>query len=198
MGGCHVDLTWKGCAKVFLLSANIYLKLIFLAKLVKSFNTDLLELIRNRRGCYKFWLQRNGANKLLYCWSFPLLLRHESWSKSCERRSCGLVDFVMHQSIPPAPNPPPPGLLRAICLPCHSRRWGICKFCTARGPGICQPRGNSRAFDAHAVSYQNIITHSDSLLAESPRSLLDKSGKRKLLFPTYLGRSKETLLAGYY
>ena len=108
MGGCHVDLTWKGCAKVFLLSANIYLKLIFLAKLVKSFNTDLLELIRNRRGCYKFWLQRNGANKLLYCWSFPLLLRHESWSKSCERRSCGLVDFVMHQSIPPAPNPPPP------------------------------------------------------------------------------------------
>ena len=109
MGGCHVDLTWKGCAKVFLLSANIYLKLIFLAKLVKSFNTDLLELIRNRRGCYKFWLQRNGANKLLYCWSFPLLLRHESWSKSCERRSCGLVDFVMHQSIPPAPNPPPPG-----------------------------------------------------------------------------------------
>ena len=45
-----MDLTWKGCAKVFLLSANIYLKLIFLAKLVKSFNTDLLELIRNWRG----------------------------------------------------------------------------------------------------------------------------------------------------
>ena len=40
-----------GCAKLFLLSANIYLKLIFLAKLLKSFiNTDLLELIRNRRG----------------------------------------------------------------------------------------------------------------------------------------------------
>ena len=38
----------------FPFSANIYLKLIFLAKLVKSFDTDLLELIRNRRGWYKF------------------------------------------------------------------------------------------------------------------------------------------------
>ena len=35
---------------------------------------------------------------------------------------------------------------------------GICKFCTARGPGICQPRGHSRAFDTYAVSYQNITT----------------------------------------
>ena len=43
--------------------------------------------------------------------------------------------------------PPPFGLLR-----------GICKFCTARGPGICQPPGHSRAFDTHAVSYQNITT----------------------------------------
>ena len=46
-----MDLTWKGGAKVFRLSANIYLKL---AKLLKYFTTDLLELIRNRRGWYKF------------------------------------------------------------------------------------------------------------------------------------------------
>ena len=39
-----MDLTWKGCAKVFLLSVNIYLKCIVLAKLLKSFNKDLLEL----------------------------------------------------------------------------------------------------------------------------------------------------------
>ena len=38
-----MDLTWKGCAKVFLLSAKIYLKRIVLAKL-KSFNKDLLEV----------------------------------------------------------------------------------------------------------------------------------------------------------
>ena len=41
----------------------------------------------------------------------------------------------MHQSIPPAPSPLPPGLLRGICPPCQSRRWGICKFCKPRVPG---------------------------------------------------------------
>ena len=53
---------------------------------------------------------------------------------------------------------PPPrataGHLHALSVP----GWGICKFCTARGPGIRQPRGHSRGFDAHAVSYQNITT----------------------------------------
>ena len=34
------------------------------------------------------------------------------------------------------------------------REWGICKFCSARGPGIYQPRGYSQAFDTHAISYQ--------------------------------------------
>ena len=66
---------------------------------------------------------------------------------------------VMHQSIPAAPSgPPPPGLLRGICPPCQSRGWGISKFCTVRWPGIYQPRGHSRVFDTHAVSYQNITT----------------------------------------
>ena len=51
-----------------------------------------------------------------------------------------------------------PGLLLGICPACQSRVWGICKFCTAHGPGICQPQGHSRAFDTHAVSYQNITT----------------------------------------
>ena len=67
---------------------------------------------------------------------------------------------IMHQSIPAAPSAPPPlpGLLRCICPPCQSRGLGICKFFSARAPGICQPRGHSRAFDKHAVSYQNITT----------------------------------------
>ena len=70
----------------------------------------------------------------------------------------------MHESIAaapsPRPHPPPPssGLLRGIRPPCQSRAWGIRKFCVARGPGICQPRGNSRAFDTHKVSYRNITT----------------------------------------
>ena len=69
----------------------------------------------------------------------------------------------MHQSIPaaPRPSPPPPPtppfrLLRGIRSPGQSRGWGICKFCAAWGPGIYQPRGRPRAFDTHAVSYQNI------------------------------------------
>ena len=53
---------------------------------------------------------------------------------------------------------PRPGLLRAICSPFQSQGWGICKFCAARVPGICQPRGYSRAFEPHEVSYQNITT----------------------------------------
>ena len=62
----------------------------------------------------------------------------------------------MHQSIPATPRHPPPtpppfphlGLLR-----------GICKILHFPGLGICQPRGHSRAFDTHAVSYQNITIH---------------------------------------
>ena len=67
---------------------------------------------------------------------------------------------LMHQSIPaPSPPPPhPPEATAALCPPCQSRGWGICKFCNARVPGICQPRGHSRAFDTHTVSYQNITT----------------------------------------
>ena len=53
------------------------------------------------------------------------------------------------------PVPPPP---RATAGHLLTRGWSICKFCAARVPGICQPRGHSRAFDTHAVSYQNITT----------------------------------------
>ena len=62
----------------------------------------------------------------------------------------------MHKSIPAAPSPPPPPPPpRATC---QSRGWGICKFCAARGPDICQSRGHSQAFDTHAVSSKNIAT----------------------------------------
>ena len=56
------------------------------------------------------------------------------------------------------PAPPPPGYCGAFARLVSPGGWGICKFCTARGPGICQPPGHSRAFDTHAVSYQNITT----------------------------------------
>ena len=67
---------------------------------------------------------------------------------------------VMHQSIPPAPclPPTPPGYCGPFARLVSPEGWGICKFYTVRGSGIYQPQGNSRAFDTHAVSHQNITT----------------------------------------
>ena len=59
--------------------------------------------------------------------------------------------------------------------PCQSWGWGICKFCAALGPGICQPRGHSRAFHTHAVSYQNITTQK-VLLEKSRLAHLSRTG----------------------
>ena len=82
---------------------------------------------------------------------------------------------IMYQSIPAAPSPPPPlGLLQGIRSPCQTRGWGICKFCAARGPGICQPR----AFDTHAVSDQNITTR--RILLEKHADWLICQGREKL------------------
>ena len=61
--------------------------------------------------------------------------------------------IIMHQSIPAAPSTSPPHLL-TLSVPGE----GICKFCAARGPDICQPRGHSWAFDTRAVCYQKITT----------------------------------------
>ena len=57
-----------------------------------------------------------------------------------------------------SPAPLPPGYCGAFARLGSPGGWGICKFCTARGPVICQPPGHSRAFDTHAVSYHNITT----------------------------------------
>ena len=56
----------------------------------------------------------------------------------------------MHQSIPAAPVPP--GQLQGICAPCQFRGWGISKFGTAWGSGICLPRSYPRGFDTLVVS----------------------------------------------
>ena len=78
----------------------------------------------------------------------------------------------------PKPPLPRPGYCGGICPPCQSRGWGISKFCAARGPGICQPRGHSRAFDTHAVSYQNITTQ--RILLEKKADRLICQGQEKI------------------
>ena len=57
------------------------------------------------------------------------------------------------------PSPATVGHFPAMSAP----GWGICKFCAARGPGICQSPGQSRGIDMQAVSYQNITTQRISL-----------------------------------
>ena len=66
-------------------------------------------------------------------------------------------------------HPPPlrPRLLR-----------GICQFCPAWGPGICQPWGYSQASDMHVVSYQNITTL--RILPEKQAYWLNYQGQEKI------------------
>ena len=51
--------------------------------------------------------------------------------------------------------PPPPRAFAPLVSP---EGGAFANVGTARGPGICQPAGQSRAFDTHAVSYQNKTT----------------------------------------
>ena len=77
------------------------------------------------------------------------------------------TDFSEHQRLMNQSIPAAPGLLR-----------GICKFCGTRGPGIYQPRGHSRAFDTHALSYQNITTQ--RILLRKKVDWLICQGRRKI------------------
>ena len=96
-----------------------------------------------------------------------------------ESLRCFKWKWTIYASVNSSCAQPPPGLLRGIQgPPCQSRGWGICKFCAAWGPGICQPRGQPRAFDTHAVSYQNITTQ--RILLEKQGDWLICQGRKKI------------------
>ena len=84
----------------------------------------------------------------------------------------------------PAP-PPPSRLLRAFARLVSPGGGAICKFCAARGTGVCQPR----TFDTHAVFYQNITTLRILLEKTSRLTHLSRTGKNlrgcKGMFSTY-------------
>ena len=105
-----------------------------------------------------FTLTSSTNNNLLYCQQQHALTASCFCLNVTNKLVNDMKDLCISQfQVRPAP-PPPPGLLRGICPSCQSQEWGICKFCAARGPGICQPRGHSWAFDTQAVSYQKITT----------------------------------------
>ena len=73
---------------------------------------------------------------------------------------------------------------KTVYAPCRynasvnsSSMRGICLHCQARGPGICQPRGQPRAFDTHAVSYQYNYTE-DFTGKTSTLAHLSRTGKK--------------------
>ena len=69
------------------------------------------------------------------------------------------------------PSPPPPELLRGICPPCQSRGWEICKFCTARGPGICQPPGPFPSF-WHACGFLSEYNYTEGFTGKKVDGLI--------------------------
>ena len=75
------------------------------------------------------------------------------------------------------PAPHPPGYCGAFAHLVSPGGGGICKCCAARGPGICQPRGQPRAFDTHAVSYQYNYTE-DFTGKTSTLAHLSRTGKK--------------------
>ena len=85
-----------------------------------------------------FWHKRlrhiNNLRKRRLC---TILLRSQSDSQS--RYFLCISQFQLRKA------PPPPGYCGAFA-----------NFVLPGGPSICQPRGHSRAFDTHAVSYQDI------------------------------------------
>ena len=82
------------------------------------------------------------------------------------------VSCICQFRLRPAPPPPPPGYSG------QSRGWSIFQILCARGPGICQPRGHSQAFDTHAVSYQNITTQ--RILLGKKAGWLNCQGEEKI------------------
>ena len=105
----------------------------------------------------------NIMSQFRWYWNLAVILRRRLClssrvnSKGRRETTLFLFEKIMHQSIPPAPSPLPratAGHLPALSVP----GVGHLQILHCREPGICQPRGHSRAFHRNAVSYQDITT----------------------------------------
>ena len=135
---------------IFIFSENECSKPLMHLIYVNATRVNMLRSIRFRKIFCTLW-------RFCNTYSGTLEIREQ-----CFQRDSYYVDInvvVMHQSIPAAPSPAsPPGYCGAFARLVSPGGLGIYKFCTVRGPGICQPRGRQRAFDTLAISYQNITT----------------------------------------
>ena len=79
----------------------------------------------------------------------------------------------MHQSIPPAPSPPPAycGAFARLVSP----GVGHLQILHCPGAGYLPTPGHSRAFDTHAVSCQNITTQKVLLEKQTGSSVKDRN-----------------------
>jgi len=84
---------------------------------------------------FNFTCPYNGFRKL------PSIPPHQAYTKN-----------VMHQSIPAAPIPPPPGNCRAFAQLVSPGGVALANLAWTPGPAICLPLGYPRAFDTHVVS----------------------------------------------
>ena len=78
----------------------------------------------------------------------------------------------------------------AFARPFSPMGGAFANFSTGQGPGICQPRGYSGAFDMHTVSYQNITTQTKSRLGHLSRT----GGLSRHVQGSKLKKSSSTLL----
>ena len=62
----------------------------------------------------------------------------------------------MHQSIPPAPSPHPPGYCGAFACLVSPGDGAFANFALPGGRAFANPRAIHELFDTHAVSYQNV------------------------------------------
>ena len=115
------------------------------------------------------------------CFQSYINISHAGVLKNYRRKYHSLLK-IMHQSIssscaqPPFPLPrATAGHLLALSVPGMGH---LQIFRSSRGPGICQHRDQPRAFDTHAVSYQDITTQ--RILPEKQADWLISQGRQKI------------------
>ena len=96
-------------------------------------------------------------------------------ASSSVRNNASVNSSCAHSSPPPPTTMGYCGAFARLVSPGE----GHLQFLRCSGPGICQPRGQPRTFDRHAVSYQNIPTH--RILIEKQADWLMCQGEGKIV-----------------